>query len=59
MIRCDNIKCKYNEMELCSNKRLIISRERCTCFERKYRRSNKTDLNHEPVIHRSRKRVIK
>nr|DAO38908.1 MAG TPA: hypothetical protein [Caudoviricetes sp.] len=46
-------------MELCSNKRLIISRERCTCFERKYRRSNKTDLNHEPVIHRSRKRVIK
>lgn len=61
MINCDNIRCKYNRMELCTNMRLEIVHERCVCFERKFhrKRRNVSDLNHEPVPYTSRKRVFK
>ncbi len=62
VIHCDNIRCRFNQMELCTNMRLEIVHERCTCFELKYHRAKKrniSDLNHEPVPYSSRKRVFK
>lgn len=61
MIHCDNIRCKFNQMEICTNLRLEIAHERCVCFKLKYHRAKRhvSDLNHEPVPYRSRKRVFK
>ena len=48
MVFCDNLRCKYNQRELCTNMRLTISSERCVCFEHKrgrQKRTNESDIN--------------
>lgn len=51
MIHCDNIRCKFNQMEICTNLRLEIVHERCVCFELKYHRAKRhvSDLYNGPV----------
>ena len=61
MLHCDHGRCNFNEMEICTTLRLEIVHERCVCFELKSHRAKRdvSDLNHEPVPYRSRKRVFK
>ncbi|BFK74287.1 hypothetical protein I3300191I4_09610 [Megasphaera elsdenii] len=62
MVFCDNLRCKYNQRELCTNMRLTISSERCVCFEHKrgrQKRTNESDINHRPVKHTRRNRILK
>ena len=61
MVYCDNHKCRYHRRGACLNMRLVIASEHCVCFGRAgvQRNTNETDLNHRPVKHTQRNRVLK
>ena len=61
MVFCDNLRCRYNQREICTNMKLTIANERCICFEHKrtQKRTRETDLNHRPVKHTKRNRILK
>jgi len=62
MIECDNMRCRFNKNGMCTITHLIIEEEHCVCFKLKHHRqkkTNQTDINHEPVRYGSRNRVLK
>lgn len=62
MVFCNNVRCRYNQRELCTNMRLVIDNERCICFEHKQarqKRTNETDLNHRTVKRTRRNKTLK
>jgi hypothetical protein len=60
---CDNPRCKHNQRGMCLNFELVIENERCRSFEAKWKhrqkKTNQTDINHEPVVSHKRNGVLK
>lgn len=61
MVYCDNRRCRHHRKGACLNMRLVVTGERCVCFEhvRTQRHIKETNLNHKPVKHPKRNRVLK